>query len=237
MAGSGGRLLAVVVIVLGVSTVPGLASASATGQTPQTLQFTSSPPTDAVVGFRYGYGVTATSSSGLPVVLTADPATPACSAGSETPMIYGNVSAIHAGTCTIFADQPGDATYAAAPRISMTFQIAQETTVVATKSASKGILGLTPTTFKATLTAGGWFGPAHGQLPFGGEPITFRVGGKVMCTGTTVYVNDGTLFGSAVATCKATLGPQAAWKNNTYTATYAGSQDYSGSSATGKLVP
>jgi hypothetical protein len=50
-----------------------------------------------------------------------------------------------------------------------------------------------------------------------------------------VYVDTGTFPGSAVATCKATIGLSAALKYKSYTATYAGSQDYKPSTATGVL--
>lgn len=235
MARSPRRVLAVLLLVLAGSLVT--SPAHAAGTTPQTLQFTSPTPSGAIVGWRYGYAVTASSSSGLPVVISADPATPACTATSDVPFIYGNVAAVHAGTCRIFADQPGDDTYAPAPRITMTFEIGQEITVVTPKNVSKNLVGLTPSTFKAALSFEGWAGPGRGLMPYTGQQVVFRVGGKVVCTGTTVLVPDGSFFGgSAIATCKATLGLAAALRYSTYTASYAGSQDYSGSSATGRLV-
>jgi hypothetical protein len=243
MTGSTRRLLSVGALVaalltalLGAPALLSPAHADSTGTTPQTLHFTSDPPTDAIVGYRYNYVVTAESSSGLPVVLSADPATPACTVSPEPPFIYGNVIADHAGPCTVFADQPGDATYAPAPRISMTFQIGKESTTLAPKTANKGLLGLTPTTFKAGLTYTGWFGPGHGaQFPYVGQEVTFSVGGKPVCTATTVAADDGSMFGTGLATCKATLGLAAALRYNTYTVSYGGSADYAGSTATGKL--
>lgn len=203
---------------------------------PQTLRFTSEAPTDAIVGYRYGYAVTAESSSGLPVVLTADPGTPACFATSEPPFIYGNVTAVHGGTCTVFADQPGNDVYAPAERISMTFEIARELTTLEAAKATKGILGLSGTTFRANLHRRGWFGPGYGaMLPYTGQQVSFWIGGKKICTGTTKYVDDGTFFGGAVATCKAPIGLIAAITQKTYTATFAGDLDSLPSTAVGVL--
>jgi hypothetical protein len=212
------------------------APAHAEEKLPQTLYFTSEPPTDAVVGYRYNYAVTAESSSGLPVVLTADPATPACAVSPEPPFIYGNVIPLHGGTCTVFADQPGNDEYAPAERISMTFEIARDLTTLEAAKATKGILGLSGTKFSANLHRRGWFGPGYGAM-FGytDQPVSFYVGGKKICTGTTKYVDDGTFFGGAVATCKAPIGVNAAITQKTYTAVFAGNQDYLPSTAVGVL--
>lgn len=206
------------------------------GQQPQTLNFTSEPPSDAVVGYRYGYGVTAESSSGLPVELTGDPDTPACNVSPLPPFIYGNVSAVHAGTCTVFADQPGNDEYAPAERISMTFEIARELTVLEAKKASKGLLGLSGTTFSADLHYQGWFGPGYGAMfPYVGQEVIFFVGGKKICTGTTKAVDDGSFFGAAIATCKAPIGVYSALTKSTYTARFVGAADYLPSTAVGQL--
>ncbi len=203
---------------------------------PQTLHFTSEPPTDAIVGYRYGYAVTAESSSGLPVQLTGDQDTPACVVSPFPPFIYGNVSARHAGTCTVFADQPGDDEYASAERISMTFAIARELTTLVAKKATKGALGLSGTTFSADLRYRGWFGPGYGAM-FGyvGQVVTFSVGGKKICSATTKAVDDGSMFGAAIATCKAPIGVNSALTRSTYTAAFAGAADYLPSTAVGQL--
>lgn len=230
------RLLAAAVLVLAPLVVLSPARADVTGTTPQTLHFTSDPPTDAIVGYRYLYAVTAASSSGLPVVYSGDPSSDVCQVVNEEPFIFGNVSPDHAGTCTVYVDQPGNEVYAPAPRITMTFQIGREATFVYPQKASKGVLGLSVTTFKANLVYRGWFGPGYGaEFPYVGETVVFRVGGKVMCTGTTVFVDDGSLFGTAIATCKAKIGLNLALKYNSYTATYGGSRDYLPSTATRKF--
>lgn len=230
--------LAALVLVLGLgiaTAAPG--AADDVPKQPQTLHFTSSPPTDAVVYYRYGYVVTAESSSGLPVELSADPDTPACTADSGPIGPYGNVSAVRAGTCTVFADQPGNDEYLPAERISMTFEISRQSTMLEPKLASKGLLGLTPTTFRANLLGLSWWGPLQAWIPYEGQLVTFSVGGKPVCSATTVYRDHPQeFFGTAIATCRAVIGLAAATKYSTYTASFAGDPDYLPTTATGKLL-
>lgn len=232
------RISTVAALVLAL----GLSAFAATGpavadveKQPQTLHFTTEPPTDAVVFYRYNAVVLAESSSGLPVTISADPNTPACFADSGPVFIYGNVVLLHGGTCTIFADQPGNDEFAPAERITMTFEIAREETELVAAKASKGLLGLSPTTFKANLSRNAWFGPGQGFQPFVDELVTFSVAGKKVCSAKTVHVDDGSFFGAAVATCKASIGLGAALSAKSYTASYAGNQDYKPASATGVL--
>ena len=214
----------------------GPADADVSGTTPQAIEFTSEPITDAIVGYRYNYAVTAESTSGLPVVLSTDPASDVCEVGPEPPFVMGNVVPIHAGTCTVYADQPGNDEYAPAPRISLTFEIGKEATTITPLRAGRGVFGLSTTTFSATLTRRGWFGPGYGaEFPYLEQRIVFRVGNKVMCSADTVPYDDGSFFGSAIATCKAKLGLDLALTKKTFTATYDGSRDYAASTATRKL--
>src|SRR5207253_4400479 len=74
-------------------------------------------PSGAVVGGPT-YTVTATASSGLPVSLTIDPA------ASSICSISGNtVSFTAAGTCTIDANQAGNASYQPAPQAQQSFSV------------------------------------------------------------------------------------------------------------------
>ncbi len=81
----------------------------------QTITFTSSAPTATVGGSPYN--VTATASSGLPVVFTSA-TTPVCTVSGST------VSFIAAGTCTINANQAGNGDYLAAPQAQQSFTVA-----------------------------------------------------------------------------------------------------------------
>jgi hypothetical protein len=83
----------------------------------QTIQFTSSAPSGAVVGSGT-YVVAATASSGLAVALSVD----ASSAGVCT-LAGSTVSFVGAGTCTIDANQTGNASYAAAPQAQQSFAV------------------------------------------------------------------------------------------------------------------
>jgi uncharacterized repeat protein (TIGR01451 family) len=95
------------------------AVASAVGTDSQFITFTSTPPANAVVGGP-AYLATATASSGLPVVLTIDAASATVCAIDNG----GDVSFIGAGTCTIDANQGGDATYAPAPQVTQALAVA-----------------------------------------------------------------------------------------------------------------
>jgi hypothetical protein len=91
---------------------------------PQSITFTSAPPSGAVVGDSYHVGADAT--SGLPVTFSVDPTstTDACAVNGAS------VSFDHVGTCVIDADQPGDANYAPAPRVQQTITVGRGTPTV-----------------------------------------------------------------------------------------------------------
>ena len=90
------------------------AATVAVARAPQTVAFTSAPPTPATVGGRYA--ATAAATSGRAAAVTS--LTPAV-----CPLAAGTVTFAAAGTCTLAADQPGDTTYAAAPQVTQTFTI------------------------------------------------------------------------------------------------------------------
>jgi hypothetical protein len=83
----------------------------------QTISFTSTPPSPAAVGGP-DYAVGANATSGLAVVFSAD----GSSAGVCT-VSGSSVSLVGAGTCTVNADQPGDATHQAAPQVQQSFTV------------------------------------------------------------------------------------------------------------------
>jgi hypothetical protein len=110
-------------------------------QTSQTITFTSSPVSPTFGGT---YTVTATGGgSGNPVVFSA--ATP----GVCTVTSGGSVTFVHAGTCTINANQAGSTYYAAAPQNQQTFAVAKAPqtvsfTTTAPAAAVVGGAGYTP---------------------------------------------------------------------------------------------
>jgi outer membrane protein OmpA-like peptidoglycan-associated protein len=101
----------------------------------QTVQFTTTAPSDAVYGALYVAAATATSA--LSPTITVDPSsTPgACSVNDNTVLFTG------AGTCVLDANQAGDASYDAAPQMQQSITIAPA--------------ALTITANSSTITAGG----------------------------------------------------------------------------------
>lgn len=82
----------------------------------QAITFTSIPPSPAYVG--YTYTPVAVSTSLLPVTLTIDAAS-----SSVCRLSGGVVSLLAIGTCTIDANQAGDATHNPAPEVSQSFAV------------------------------------------------------------------------------------------------------------------
>lgn len=84
----------------------------------QQINFTSTAPTDAVIDGRT-YTPTASATSGLPVTITVDPSSSAiCSIDGS-----GVVSFQGVGTCTLNANQSGDADYKPATQVQQTFNV------------------------------------------------------------------------------------------------------------------
>ncbi|MEO8503276.1 MAG: Ig-like domain-containing protein [Acidobacteriota bacterium] len=114
------------------------------GKAAQTINFTTAPPSGAVVGGpTYTVGANATP-SGLPVTLTID-----ASASSVCSIAGSTVAFIGFGTCVIDANQPGDANYNAATQVQQSFTVIQihfqVTPATATPTAG--------TAFNVTVTA------------------------------------------------------------------------------------
>lgn len=90
----------------------------AVGQGSQAIVFTSAPPAQALAGSTYTVAATG-GASGLPVVFTigAGSTAGACAVAGSVVSLTG------AGTCTIDANQAGNAHYSAAPRQQQVFAI------------------------------------------------------------------------------------------------------------------
>jgi Carboxypeptidase regulatory-like domain len=98
-------------------TAEGIDAQMVEGKKPQTIAFTSTKPTEATVGGPT-YTVAATASSGLTVSFTIDGSSSfVCSISGTT------VSFIGTGTCTIDANQAGDAKYKPAPQAQQSFTV------------------------------------------------------------------------------------------------------------------
>src|SRR5665213_410780 len=83
---------------------------------PQSIAFTSPVPTNALVSNTST--VAASGASGNPVVF-ASATSPVCTVSGTT------VSYVAAGTCQLYADQPGTADYLASPWVTQTFTVTQ----------------------------------------------------------------------------------------------------------------
>jgi hypothetical protein len=94
----------------------------------QTISFTSTNPSPVNVGGTYT--PTASATSGLPVAITIDPASSGVCSRSGQVVTYQAT-----GTCTIDADQAGNATYAAARRVHQSVSVVRRTQSVSFTSA------------------------------------------------------------------------------------------------------
>jgi hypothetical protein len=111
----------------------------------QTVSFTSTAPTGAMVGGPT-YTPTASATSVLPVTITID-----STSSSVCSISTGVVSFTAIGNCVIDANQAGDSTYAAAPQVQQSFTVSQGSqTVNIASSAPAATVG---TTYTPTATA------------------------------------------------------------------------------------
>ena len=120
------------------------------GKGSQTLSFTSTAPATAVVGGA-AYTVTATSTAGLPVAFSID-----ASAGSVCSIAGSSVSFLAAGTCTINANQAGNANYNAAPQAQQSFVVGKGSQSISYTSTAppSAVVGGAAYTVTATATSG-----------------------------------------------------------------------------------
>ena len=140
---------------------------------PQTITFTSTPPSPAVYGGKYTPAATG-GGSGQPVTLSIDPASTAgaCSINGS-----GMVSFTGVGTCVIDANQAGNADYQAAPTAQQTITVPQEAPVLTWPKPGNITLGtaLTGTELDATASVPGTFTyspPAGTGLSLGTHTLT-----------------------------------------------------------------
>jgi hypothetical protein len=132
------------------------------GRTPQTISF----PTLASHTFGdLPFLVTATASSGLPVLFAASDS---CSVDGRT------VTLLSAGVCTLTASQSGDAAYLPAPDVSQTFAIGRARQAVAFAPLPDLIFGHRPFSVSATASSG--------------LPVTFSAAGACSSAGDLVTV-------------------------------------------------
>jgi hypothetical protein len=126
---------------------PQVQQSFAVGQGAQAITFTSTAPTDAVVGGPT-YNVTANGGgSGNPVTFAIDAtATSVCSIVGSTVSFGPN-----GGTCVINANQAGNVNYAAAPQVQQSFPVKQAPAITSADSVTVAP-GIAMTPFNVTTT-------------------------------------------------------------------------------------
>ena len=196
-------------------------TATATGTAPPanqpfTLTITKSNQT---ISFT---GPTAQNFSGapLPVAATAS-STLAVVFSSTTPLVCSvvgtNVTMLTLGTCTIAADQAGDANYNAAPRVTQNFSIGQGSQTISFPAQIPATISFSP---------GGLFGISPTAAASSGLAVTYSSTTGAICTvnGTTVtMVTTGTCAIAANQSGNANYSPAPqATRNVDVTATIPG---------------
>jgi hypothetical protein len=172
-----------------------------TSTLPQSVSFTTTAPASAI--YNSTFPVAAQSTSGLTVTLSLDSgSTSVCAVG--TPSVAGGMTSATVtmlsgtGSCTIFALQPGNASYLPASL--------QQTTATALQisQAAVTVTGPASVTYGTTGTATAIGGSGTG-------PVTYSAGASTGCSvsGTAVSV------GNAAGTCSLTATKAA---DNNYTA-------------------
>ena len=155
----------------------------------QTIQFTSSPPSPAVVGGK-GYTPQATSSAGLEVAITVDH-----TSSTVCGITDGVVSFFAPGTCTLDANQPGDLLYPAATQVQQSFTVDQPTTAVMVTGPSTVNGGAT---YSAAASGNG--NPAPTYALVSGAPAWLSINATTGAISGTVPTNITTFSYSVKAT-------------------------------------
>jgi hypothetical protein len=171
---------------------PQVQQSFAVGKGSQTVSFTSTAPGGATVGGA-SYTPTATATSGLGVTITVD------SSSSTICSISGGVVNFEAvGTCTLDANQAGNANWIAAPQVQQSFAVGKGSQTVSFTSTAPGGATVGGATYTPTATATSGLTPA----------ITVDSSTSSICS-----IAGGVVSFQAVGTCKldANQGGNANW--------------------------
>jgi hypothetical protein len=150
---------------------------------PQTISFTTPAPAAATTGGSYT--PLASASSGLAVAYSVAPAS-----GSVCTSSGGVVSFVGSGTCTVRADQGGNASYDPAPQVSQSFGVSPppptpQTIAFTSTAPASAVYGGAPYTVAAAATSGlpvAFSAPAssNGVCSVSGSTVSLLGGGT--CT-------------------------------------------------------
>ncbi|MEV4514774.1 hypothetical protein AB0K00_38175 [Dactylosporangium sp. NPDC049525] len=151
------------------------------GKGSQHIAVTAPPPTAAGAG---AVTLAATATSGLPVTFTA--ATPAvCTVAGSV------VTLVRAGTCTVHADQPGDAGWDPAARVDGTFTVTGDAQTITFAAVPGAVLTDGTVTLVAAATSGlpvTFTGESPRVCTVAGAVVTLRTPGA--CTVTATQPGD-----------------------------------------------
>lgn len=235
------RVLGTTVVVLAAAHGVGGAPPASAAQA-QSITFSTTPPSghdwlngDIGGPIDVGYVADASATSGMPVTYSIAPESArVCRIAGvfQDDRRFGTGAGIEytgAGTCTIRADQPGDAAFLPAAQVSQSFVVEKVDTILRRLTARKGVPGAPATTFVAKLER--LYRVDHffiGVEPFPGKRVTFTLGGKRVCSGIT--------NANGIAACK-TMVPAGQWQPGLrYAARFPGDIDYKASSATSSVA-
>ena len=177
----------------------------------QTITFTSTAPTGALVGGTYL--ATATATSGLTVTFgTSTPAV--CTSGGVN---GATITFVAAGTCTVTANQAGNAAFNPAPQVTQTFTVFTGTTTTVTSSLNPSNAGQS-VTFTATVRT-------TASVLVGAGSVTFIEGGTCAVPGTVLKTATAVAAGVVTFTTSALSAGQ-----HVVTACYGGTATFAASS-------
>ncbi len=181
---------AVTLIGVGACTIqaaqPGNSNYAAAASVSQTFQVTQATQTitfGAIPSAAAGSGpilLTATASSGLPIVYSAAPSAVCTLSGSS-------VTPAGTGTCTVSASQPGTTNYSAAATVSQSFKVTAASQAIFFVTILDTVVGSPPFALSATASSG--------------LPVSFAASPAAVCTVSGSIV---TLAASGNCTIKAT---------------------------------
>jgi hypothetical protein len=160
------------------------------GQLSQTVSFTSTAPTNAIVNGTYTPTATG-GGSGNPVTFSID-----ASASSVCSVSAGTVTFNAVGNCVVDADQAGNATYAAAPEVDQTVAVGvipQAVTFTSTAPTSATVSG----TYTPTATGGGSGNPVTFSIDASASSVCSYAAGVVTFTGVGTCLVDADQAGNA----------------------------------------
>ncbi|MBK9604042.1 MAG: S-layer homology domain-containing protein [Anaerolineales bacterium] len=176
----------------------------------QNISFTTPAPVGALVGGP-AYTPSASSTSSLSVVITIDAASAAvCSISS------GDVSFFGTGTCTINANQAGDANYNPAPQAQQAFGV----------GLGNQVITMTSTAPAAAVVSGPVYTPSATGGP-SGNPVIFTIDASAA---SVCSISSGDVSFQAVGTCVVNA-------NQAGSSTYAAASQVQQSFAVGKGTP